>query len=312
MQAPAKDDSPHDNEPLCEAMGQLAIATDLDDAKNPYKAIMGIEIAFQELSPAAFGTASLRALRATCRAFRDLIDTSESLISAKFSRGSNVAGFDALAVWAQGGPWMPRTRSLAIRGEMTRHLANQILGNITLRTPPLSRIKLERVGPGGEALELLKAPLEHLRELNVKHANGGNHESFFMSFIGRNTSLGGLRSLSIDRCTFRVNTLAAALVHLSELKSLSIAYTNILTDADDPVPLEAFSGCLEALEVLRLSECHSGRVGLLGAWGPPMPALRNLRLRFFRDELEPRPWLRMLTKLHVKGTSVAPWRSGSA
>lgn len=120
-----------------------------------------------------FDAASLKNLRLTCKALRDLVDAGNILSAARFSesQSNSSAPLDALEVWARGGPWIQRTRSLCIKGELPPALAHQVLGTITSKKPPISKMELVNVGNAGAATDLAAAlaVLSQLDSLYISH-----------------------------------------------------------------------------------------------------------------------------------------------
>ncbi len=114
------------------------------------------------------GADSLVAVRSTCTAFRDLVDSTGRLSSAQFSVFPSGRGCDLLGAWAAPSRLTSCTRSLLIRGKMPAALAQRVLSVLTSdQRPPISKLELEESSDTAD--NLLTAPLDELRELRLNH-----------------------------------------------------------------------------------------------------------------------------------------------
>lgn len=234
-------------------------------------------------------TDSLKALRLTCKAFRDLVDRATGRLQPILQADSGKSSkFElCLQAWAFGTRLTKLTRSICITGNVDRVLSGYLLVALSTQKPPISKMVLDNVRSGKL---LLTAPMNELRELSVI-------ETCMADAIAKNPSLVGLRSLQIHcKGATEAAALAAMLTHCSQLRSLDLKDIDAVGDVP---PLEALRGALPHLESLELACCNVEKVGLLAVGGPTLPALRSLKLETMEFEELNNCWLRQLSSLSL-------------
>lgn len=252
-----------------------------------------------------FGKESFKALRATCRAFRDLVDEAklEPALNANGRISFSNAGL-LLEAWARGGRLFRQTCSITVHLEPDLLVIGRCIVALSTQKPPIRKIALDDVGESGNLL--LAAPLEHLHELSITWVRNAAE---FARIIVMNRFIVDLRTLRIFHMRVaNAASLADVLAHLTQLRRLSLAHVDVEGKAPPPHILRNSLTLLESLEVTFGNNFENA--GLFGSAGPILPSLRNVELSYLKCSVEGSCWLSQVTSLSLENANTRGIEAG--